>query len=560
MKNFATRLLFHASVIACAAAAGQFDYGMEDVGVYNNTSMSVVESRSNTALPLVYEEDGQRKVNAFMKDIQSTILDMNNLSYTLSKDEKHLRDGVRDMEKLQREGWIIRGFTGLEGKRSTYGDLSGFVAYHPTKNVITVIYHGTSGNAEGWDVNYGGNKITAGQLDGIYMEDFFDEMKEQLDKNAPTIGPNVYNSLQKFVNKCRQQKGGMTEENIQNLLEQINVKMENHPENHKLAELARFCEVRLDLLKSLKDYNASGIKGDIHEGFLKKYISTKKEVLELIKEVTNKMTAQQKTDLKIVFSGHSQAGGTANLALADICKNHGAEIFGEGFNNTTSNNMMGYFLSAARVGDADYKRSMHKYVGENNIIRQNVFGDPVPVAAPDKNLSELIAKVPALGTILGDFFDYDDTGILLLDDANDAWSRAKGMHIANGKDAGRYDTLDDNMRELLGLLLGEEKIPSFLVAPKKEQGYFSKFVPDFISKAGSAKKCLDLVSLVSQAKAGDKKAIKTLEELAELLSDRLAHLHYGFNREEVGAVFNPGVVGKDMDKMLAQGDAHTAKK
>lgn len=122
--------------------------------------------------PLVrFEEDGLVVINNRFEGHQSTILNMNMLSYSLirsitERDDlgKAINQSRRDsiIEKFSEDGWTITILGGKSGFNATHEDISGFIAYHAQENLIAVIFHG-SANDHDWETNLDFIKIKASQ-------------------------------------------------------------------------------------------------------------------------------------------------------------------------------------------------------------------------------------------------------------------------------------------------------------------------------------------------------------------------------------------------------------
>jgi hypothetical protein len=295
------------------------------------------------------------------------------------------------------------------------------------------------------------------------------------------------------------------------------------------------------------------IEGDVHKGFAKKYYSTKPDVLALMKDIIDTLTPEQKKNVKVVFSGHSQAGGTGSLALADITANHGKELFGPDFDNKKSGTFNGYFLSGARTGDEEYANWVHKHVGKDYIARQNVAGDPVPVALVDEEVQKIVLKIPALGKILVEAAGgYADTGHLLYEDGAEVGRRANALFVEEGLSIDEFSKLDTFIRDLLSFKLNKEDIPQALIS----NSVSSSWNP--VAKLQNLWNNYKIGQMIYSAAQGDKQSQAMLDQL---LTMRFGHFHYGHFKKETGtAGFDPKIIGRDLDKYLEYGRQHELTK
>ncbi len=541
---------------------GPISFQLNSKGEHDQLLSKVPTNLVNSPNAFIYKgDDGKLTASPLFKSMQDPLLRMNDLSYNLAKDNKiHLRMNDAEMTRLKKEGWQIKGFYGLEGRRGTYGDLSGIVCYHPEKNVITVVYHGTAGNADGWGTNFDGERFKAFKIQQEFCKDLFEGALESIKEAKFKFS---YGELKSYLSdNLYKETLGLTQ-----AIEahgKLKLLMSAGEIDPKLArELDDYFTDKIELMKDVETMGVN-IPGEIHTGFLKKYLSTRREVLALIKHF-------MKPGSKVMFTGHSQAGAVAELAQADILVNFGTELLETSLkdmiahkskeevikelDNKKSGTFSGYFLSAARVGDETFKNWVHDHVGQDQIARQNVNGDPVPVALGDADFAKMLKDlIPAAGEALEKLAGYDDAGHLLLDPGHETWQRAKGIYGQNKVDLSKFDTVDDAISYLASYIVSDA--PEFLVGDNKPVGFFSSPIRWVKQRWNTG----SMINLLNKARKGDKQALATLEDV---LTKRFAHLHYGFDHgviegEKVGAAFSPSIVGTDLNKMLEAGRLHEA--
>ncbi|MBX9804332.1 MAG: lipase family protein [Alphaproteobacteria bacterium] len=297
--------------------------------------------------------------------------------------------------------------------------------------------------------------------------------------------------------------------------------------------------------------HALDMAGSVHKGFAHKYVTTQEDLLEIITRFLAKkeVTQEERENLRIVFTGHSQGAALGNLALYDMAVNHGADLFGLGFDNHKDPRFYGYFLSAPRVGNKAYVDTLHAVVGEECIIRQNLHGDPVPVALGKSPTKWLL---PSVYPFLKETLNYKDSGYLLLDTSSDAMRRIKekGLDVhywMNQKaviEAYKTDqvkalkqaidlkSLVKEVRDEIDKSTGFWKVPKFLWSLSK--GALKRIVQPFIAAPKAA-----------------------LHLGVNYLTSRVAHFHYGHDfADGRGAVFSSEVVGStdlELQKMFETG-------
>ncbi|MBP6985906.1 MAG: hypothetical protein KBB83_04870 [Alphaproteobacteria bacterium] len=496
---------------------------------------------------LLDDDEPGIRVSTFLKQEQETLLRMNELSYKLIRDaDSQIKLALDEMQLLRQAEWEIYPFSGREGRWNTYPDLSGLVLYHAKYNLIIVVYRGTAGNKDGWDTNFDATRTKAKKVQKEFCRDLLDELASII-RNSPQA--KSLKELKTIVRNAQETKPSY--KNAQATAEKITSYLKNNAiEESDRDALLKAIAIKMEIMDAV-DKLGCNIEGQTHKGFLKKYLSTKREVLDILKSITQKMSKKQKYDLKIVFTGHSQAGGTGNIAMADICANHGKEIFGSDFRNDEDFHFYGYFLSAARIGDKVYKKWVHDHVGKPFIIRQNVEGDPTPVSSGDKKIGQFLHTIPVVGELLAkNISHYDDTGYLLLDNGHQVWKRAKILYEQEGYDMDSFAETEDTVRYIASwVLMDESAVPKFLAPKQDNTSFFWSPIKWVKNRIRAAK----IANLIRQALTGDQDATKELTDLSEVILTRYAHLHYGHYYKDIGAVFSQTIVGRDLDKMALEG-------
>ncbi len=167
-------------------------------------------------------------------------------------------------------------------------------------------------------------------------------------------------------------------------------------------------------------YTDFNLEGKVHRGFLRKYSTASQELMNLIDNRLETLSTEQRKQIKIYVTGHSQGAALAQLATAhliqhlssrhpDLLSDSLAER--EGKTNVGVNRVNGWFLGAPAVFDRVVGKSfVEKRVGRNNMIRQNVRGDLVP------NLSKPLRKFTGA--------DYGGLGVLLYQKGLEAFKDA----------------------------------------------------------------------------------------------------------------------------------------
>lgn len=121
------------------------------------------------------------------------------------------------------------------------------------------------------------------------------------------------------------------------------------------------------------------VKGFLHRGYAKKVKKFEKQFFEVFDELYHSMSSENKSQLIIFLTGHSQ--GAALALLAGITLIHRLtqdSYFGRNYSNSIQNRVQFYRLSAPRTsGDKKAHDSTSQYIGELNDIRHNVFYDPI---------------------------------------------------------------------------------------------------------------------------------------------------------------------------------------
>lgn len=283
-------------------------------------------------------------------------------------------------------------------------------------------------------------------------------------------------------------------------------------------------------------YTLNNLPGKKHQGFVRKYAPTREQIKDHIFQYISQMNDEERENLRIVFTGHSQGAALGALALHDTALNYGKEIFGSDFNNTLHNRLYGYFLSSPRIGDEEYVQALHSVVGRNNLIRHNVDRDPVPIALGknivSNNLSWLIPKLKELRT-------YEDLGYLFLETSSDVKRRIKNKNLSQDEFTNQAANISSYVHDQVQAIKNASNIKSFVdvvsedVSKSKGLGKITKFF--WSSTKEIVKRCFNCI----------KPAPKAIWDLAStFVTARVAHLHYGHDHADGrGAVFCSKIVG-----------------
>lgn len=282
-------------------------------------------------------------------------------------------------------------------------------------------------------------------------------------------------------------------------------------------------------------------------------------MIDLIQEYRSKMSDEERKNFRIVVTGHSQAASLGNLALYDITRNYGQDLFGEDFNNRLNSRLYGYFLSVPRVGDEDYIKALHALVGKKNLIRQNLHGDPVPVVFGNihyervlRFLSPVVKPMVGLKAFsLKGSSIYKDSGYLLLDTTSSARKRMKEKGLdqdvwKNHKKVMEDFTIGQVSSIQHSLDLGRFK-QEVIEETSQSRGFWK--VPRFLGALIKGTALRIVKPFLPAPKAA-------LGLLSNSLVSEFAHLHYGHdNADQRGAVFCSEIVGagNELDVMFERG-------
>lgn len=156
-------------------------------------------------------------------------------------------------------------------------------------------------------------------------------------------------------------------------------------------------EVNLDLNMIDTPY------GKMHRGFWLKTQGLLDQMMTGIRGVFSQLNELDRQQMRIFVSGHSQGAALGSLAAAFLAQGlKDDDYLGRNFDNTKSNQIVAYLLSAPRVANQDGVNWIHKLVGQANIIRQNVIGDLVPIASPGKTTTGFLREIPVVGSGLAE--------------------------------------------------------------------------------------------------------------------------------------------------------------
>jgi hypothetical protein len=330
------------------------------------------------------------KAGTKLRTMQDDLTRLNSLSENLDKGKSRFLDfAVNEQEKLEQEGWRVKGFQGLAAK-SQSGDMSGLVGYNREKNIITVVYNGTADDTDG-------RKVTSKKLIGEVKDDLYAETVKQLNSVADQHGSDTdFADLKKFVKSLKAKNFGKDQLNeaqdkVQRLVAAKKIDAEEG------ANLLQQLRAKADFIRYLEQTGCK-FEGTVSHATAKQYYSTKQEVLSVIKDITDGMSDAQRKTVKVVVSGGTeQANAVGSLALADLTANHGKELFGQNFDNKTWSTFHAKLDSSAdaEVHHADtkqYRATEAEFVKTAQKIEK--------AQAKHKNTDELMAEFVDLGTSL----------------------------------------------------------------------------------------------------------------------------------------------------------------
>lgn len=294
---------------------------------------------------------------------------------------------------------------------------------------------------------------------------------------------------------------------------------------------------------------------EIHRGFGNLVSSCIEAIHKEIRAFHEKVPEDERQGTKILVTGHSLGAALGTLVEFDLAANLAPDLFGEGYDNTKSNNIGAYIYSAPRALSKEGVKIMEEVVGQDNTLRQNVQGDPVPVAALKsledsfKHIFRIIeggrakgetafAKVPFIGSWLEEkvfsiLSNNPQFKVFLEHKLEDA------MSMVSGYDSVGHLALDDTGATLTRMLLPATKAFFKRTAANFKgvfKGYYGAIMGNGAPNPGFA-------SFLSTT-------------LYDLAATGIAPLHYGTTLVGDGGAFDYHLPSLDTDKLLKRGAAH----
>lgn len=230
-----------------------------------------------------------------------------------------------EISKLRNEGFDIyplKGKTGFDKKMMT-DDVIGLVAIHKDKKLIVITFHG-SRIINDWSSN--------NHWEPINEEEDLEEEVMEVYKNTP--------NFKKLFRDYFLQRKGRKESNF-----------------------------------------------FMHGGFFKQYLYIKKQLYKILED-SNIINWNDTTKgrWKIILNGHSMGAAIAQVAHLDLVLDFAQKkLKGDTsrYSNLLQNDIMAFLISAPVVFLREAERDFfHEIVGQVNIIRLNVHGDPIPITNP----------------------------------------------------------------------------------------------------------------------------------------------------------------------------------
>ncbi len=228
--------------------------------------------------------------------------------------------------------------------------------------------------------------------------------------------------------------------------------------------------------------------GTVHRGYYNRMLSIMPQLERAMRGFFEAMTIEQKQNLRIIGSGHSQGAGLMSIALpliAEVIK--AGNWLGPDFENTRDRVIQGYLLSSPRVFSGDDALAYYNdTIGKQQTIRQQVVGrflsDPVPLVTPGRTLTSLIRLVPIIGDRLADKYGGDtgnkSLGFLAADWSEDTIRRGVIQNLRGRAKSEARNFLDLSLERIDYIV----KHPMILFKPKTTKTLFS----DLIKQAKSS--------------------------------------------------------------------------
>ncbi len=294
---------------------------------------------------------------------------------------------------------------------------------------------------------------------------------------------------------------------------------------------------------------------EVHRGFANLVASCKDNVAALVREFHAGIDDDKKSAAEIYVSGHSLGAALATLSTLELSFNLGAELFGSAFDNTVTNNFKGLFLSAPRALGASGKEAFDQFVGEDNVLRQNVHGDPVPLAAMKKVEGTLLdiltwieggrqpgttglAKIPLIGKWL-------ESQLFATLQNNPQFkvfierNLEEAVRIMSGYESVGHLALDDTSATLTRMLWPATKA----FAGRTAENFVGMFKGYWGTLVGNGAENPGVTGFIKN----------TVWDLAATL---VAPFHYGTTLAGEGGAFDHNLPDMDTDKLLKNGQSH----
>jgi hypothetical protein len=502
--------------------------------------------------PLVIEKNGKPQVTNTFADMAMVNLLANHLSYCLVKGNVELAE--EPMDKLLAMGWEKVGmFSALEGKYLNFSTTAGMVLYHKEKNMYTVVWHGTASNGAGWESNVDAELIeTAGtSLSRNVVSSLNLELHAVLDAeiaankgNKDLIG--TLNYLKSLVNSTEKNaaqlralfdifRNGLPDiaDNAYDRNQKSDKDKANALKNVSLKEkIESVFAVKLETL-DMVERNQSGMnfEGKTHRGFTLKVASGQEELDQILSRHAQSLNEHQRKSARVVLTGHSMAGALAKISAVALM-NRFENIFGQKLDNNKEHRILVHALSAAAVGDENFKNYVEGTLGKANIFDQKCDKDNVPKAFLTNGLHAFLESIPIVGkelaSLTGKYKGYaKQIGYAAVDTYADVKARAEALYPSKGfvsgaKELGQH--LVSDVANNLSPAQYKADVQAELDAVAKEKGRVSKW--DKVKAHG--KKLLKRGALIVASPV-----IAAAKVIAPMVvRNKVEVPHYGVNMED----------------------------
>ncbi|MFN9001592.1 MAG: lipase family protein, partial [Holosporales bacterium] len=312
----------------------------------------------------------------------------------------------------------------------------------------------------------------------------------------------------------------------------------------------------------------------VHRGFANIAFATMEDLEKQIMTILSMTDNPNKILGSLVINtfGHSQSGPVAQMMAFFLATKFAKKLYGADYDNTTFNHVRSIAFSAARPGNAAFADLFNRVVGNQNAIRVNVHGDPVPLTGPSEGFAAVLKPVAQAAELWATYLPVLTPKVMQeklfeegvpLSERIDAMKGAKGVGTLALDPAG--DALVRNLarKEVAQAALraaGQDLVSGFAELDPREVARNASEAWNEGRRGGGNVVLATAKAAQSIAKSAVQPILGLAAGVVDLVKGIAAPIHYGSVESSANGAYDPKNVSDDPNALLKNGFVHEQAK